>query len=209
MSRPSSDLANDFRNYLQSLENVRAKMETLFSGGHVTEDDIEHVYSGLFLDAFTAFESLIEQLFISLLIGEYQSNEPDVVPRAKFTNYDIAQGIILGERSYVDWLPFETRTLKRADAFFENGFPFNRLKNDIVLKPSLQSIERFAAIRNAIAHKSKHSQLKFEKEVSGNSPLSPRQKKPAGYLRSSVNRTQVQYQVIANELNLIAHHICK
>lgn len=209
MSRPSSDLANDFTNYLQSLESVRTKMEGLFVVGWLTEDEIEHVYSGLFLDAFTAFESLIEQLFISLLIGDCQSNEPDVVLRARFNSYDIAQDIILGERSYVDWLPFEGKTLKRATAFFENGYPFYRLKNDDTLRPFLRNIERFAAIRNAIAHKSKHAQQRFEREVSGNSPLPPRQRKPAGYLRSTVNRTQVQYQVIVNELNLIAYHLCR
>lgn len=208
MPRPSSVLADDFRDYLQQLESVRIKMESLFAGGQLTEDEIEHVYSGLFLDAFTAFESLIEQLFINLLINDCQSSQSDVVLKANFSSYDIAQGIIFGGNNYADWIPYD-RTLQRSKAFFDGGYPFIRLKNDAALKRHINSIDRFAAIRNAIAHKSKHAQQKFEKEVSGSSPLSPRQKKPSGFLRSTVNRTQVQYEVITLELNIIAHHLCK
>jgi len=208
MARPSSELSNEFRLHLQQLESVRDTMETLFVGEQLTEDEIEHVYSGLFLEAFTAFESLIEQLFISLLIGDFQSSESDVVMKATFNNYGIAQDIIFGGRNYVEWIPYES-TLSRANAFFYDGYPFSRLKEDDSLKVYKSSIKRFAAIRNAIAHKSKYAQKTFENKVSGSSPLSPRQRKPAGYLRSTVNRTQIQYEVIVLELNMIAYHLCR
>ncbi len=207
MARASSEIATEYNDSLQDLEKVRVKMEALFAGGNLLEDDIEHVYNGLFLEAFTGFEALIETVFLELISGGCHSSESDVVPKLTVSSYDIAQSVVFGGRNYIDWLPFKN-TLAKAQAFFVDGYPFMRLKSD-PLKSHLNSLERFLSIRNAIAHKSKHAQQKFENKVSGSSPLSPRQRKPAGYLRSSVNRTQVQYQVIANELNIIAHYVCK
>ena len=39
-------------------------METLFSSGYIAQTDIEQVYAGLFLNTFTEFEALIEDLFL-------------------------------------------------------------------------------------------------------------------------------------------------
>lgn len=75
MAGKTITLCRQFKFQIQLLEATRQKMEHLYSAGQISEDDIDHVYSGLFLDLFTEFERLIEELFLGLLSGNQQFPE--------------------------------------------------------------------------------------------------------------------------------------
>jgi hypothetical protein len=111
---------------------------------------------------------------------------------------------MLGGRAYVDWLPYH-HTEKRAEAFFRSGLPFCSLeKND------KKQLEQIIVIRNAVAHQSRAALRKFENEVIGPAPLLPKERTPAGYLRS-VFRTapaQTRYEDIASTCALLARKVC-
>ncbi len=74
MARPAMSLANKFIGHLNHLEKTRTKMEKLLTTGAVVRRDIEQVYAGLYLEAITSLERLIENLFIGLLVGRANSS---------------------------------------------------------------------------------------------------------------------------------------
>jgi len=178
-------------------------MERLLKNGNIVRDDIEHVYSGLFLAAFTAFEALIEDLFFGLLKGTITSkaNHRTVsIKPAALSNL-----IVYGDRSYIDWLPYKEKTIARAKRFFKNGGIFSTLTKQQILQ-----IREYQVIRNALAHKSQIAQQNFQKLISP-LPLLPTEKTPSGYLRNVPNAaaSQTQYEIMIIELQFIANHLCK
>jgi hypothetical protein len=93
-------------------------------------------------------------------------------------SHGVARDMVLapGQR-YVDWLPYE-KTLHQAKRLFQGARPFS-----LVSDSQTQVLDRAVKIRNAIAHKSRHSLSTFEKRVIGSTPVPPREATPAGYLR--------------------------
>jgi hypothetical protein len=180
-------------------------MENLLVRGEIEIDDIEQVYSGLYLEAFTSFEGLLEDLFFGIVLGDLISSLADVVLRVSVTPPLVTKDILLIGKQYHEWLPYKEQTLERAKVFLQDGFPFNRLDDG-----NKSSLKRFHRIRNAIAHKSDFSKKKFESEVIGSLALTPREKTPPGFLRSIFRRpAQTQYEVAIEELKSIALKLCE
>lgn len=198
-------LANELVAHLKSLERTRTKMEELLTERAIVRRDIEQVYKGLYLDAITSLEELIENLFIGLLVGRLVSGISGVVPRVSFKSDRVAREVVFGGQNYVDWLPYY-HTQQRAKAFFRNGLPFTSLE-----KADTNQLERLLYVRNAIAHKSRHSQKIFERKVIQHIPLTPREKTPAGYLRSIYRGAPVQtrYEELVTEMVAIARKLCQ
>jgi hypothetical protein len=203
LAKPALNLANDFIAHLNHLKRIRAKMERLMQSGDLVRANVEQVYSGLYLDAITSFESLIENLFVGLIVGRLKSDLAEVQPRICISSNRVAREIVLGGRSYVDWLPYR-HTEKRAEAFFCNGLPFTRLEN-----PDKRQLEHQSMIRNALAHKSHHAKRMFEQEVLAGLPLTTREKTPHGFLRSSITPVQTRYDYLVGELAAIAQKMCR
>jgi len=205
MPKLATDLATEFTNHLNALKTICLKMERLLTGGHIARNDIEQVYSGLYLDVFTAFEGLLEELFFGLLSGEVTSNSPNIVPTVTTSCGLVARDILLIGKNYLNWLPYN-HTIERAKVLFQDGKPFALLSEQ-----NRNNIQRFWYIRNAIAHKSKYSQQKFEQQVIGNLTLTPGERTPAGFLRSKFRTrpTQTQYELVIQELKGISHILCQ
>jgi hypothetical protein len=106
-----------------------------------------------------------------------------------------AKLVITGGRNYVDWLPYEQHTRKRASAFFVDGAPFERLDKD-----SRAALERASVLRNALAHQSDHSQRRFVNEFAKGRALRGSELRPGGYLRGSHSLTKNRFQVQLEEL---------
>jgi len=195
----------DFISHLNNLDKTRRKMETLFKKKVIVCRDIEQVYEGLFMSSMTSLENWIEHLFIGLMVGRIKHQSSSVIPRVSFNSDRIARDITFGGRNYVDWFPYERYTEKRARAFFRGGLPFTNLDNRDIKKLNI-----LYTIRNAIAHKSSYSLSLFEKEVIGSIPLTPQERKPAGYLRSIFRITPVQtrYENLITEIVVIAKKLC-
>lgn len=204
MARLSNTIANELIGHLRYLNATRSKMEHLYKSGYIVRHDIEQIYEGLFIDAITSFEGLIEKLFIGLLIGNIKHASANVVPRVAFKSAKVAREIVLGGKPYVDWLPYNY-TEQRANAFFRNGHPFTFLD-----QPEKNSLAKLWWIRNAIAHISQFSMQKFQQKVIGPLPLLSRERTPSGFLRSvfRARPIQTQYEVSIIEICNLAFKIC-
>lgn len=140
----------------------------------------DQMYESLFLNTFTSFEVFVEELFLSYLLPASRSRK--AIPRMTVRSPAVARELVFGPgRKYADWFPFD-RTVERAGLFFRSGRPFSDVPSsdrDLLHKAQL--------IRNVIAHRSRHSESQFEKQVIGNAPLPARERTPAGYLRGLVS----------------------
>jgi hypothetical protein len=115
-----------------------------------------------FLRSFLAWESFLEATFVLYLIGKKPARRRHG-PRCYFKpkNRKHALQLLLPEtgRKYVDWDELST-VLLRSKRVFEDGEPF-----DTALSPRLNMFEQMHIVRNAVAHRSESSQLKFQKLV--------------------------------------------
>jgi hypothetical protein len=204
MPRLSVRLYEKFKDRAASIESTRNKMEGLLIAGAVNLKDIENLFAGLYMELFTEFESLLEELFFGLYNGTYISRHYSIIRKSRIAPVAEIQPIVYGGKSYVRWLPYKENTLKRAKLFFDLGEPFQQLSNIEV-----RSISNYHIIRNAIAHKSSNSLNQFNNFISG-LPLLPREKTPTGYLRSIPGSAgQNQFQIAIVELKMIVNKLCK
>lgn len=167
--------------------------------------DLERVYGAIFLTAVSAFEALLEELFLGLL-GRTIGPSRNVRPRAVFRSTVAVRRIVFAGRNYADWLPYNKYTSPRAKLFFAEGRPFTELPEG-----DLQTLAKVVKIRNALAHASRYALATFRDEVVSNIPLLPEEKSPAGFLRSALRVAPVQtrYEQLAAELSSVAYKICR
>jgi len=203
--REASLLADDFIRRAQSLERTRLKAESLYVDGHFAKRDVAYIYEAIFLSLMTRFELLLEELFFGLLMGRMTSSDPRV--RTKITAHSevVMRKILLSGNHYLTWFPYQ-QTVERAGYYLSSGVPFSSLDDGerSFLRESL-------FIRNAVAHKSKHALNQFHKKVGGVSRLPPRERTPAGFLRSQFRAAPVQsrYENVAAKLGAIATKLCR
>ena len=204
MPRLARSLANKFIVRTEDLEKTRAKMEALFNAGQVGLNDIEQVYSGLYLDIFTEFEITIENLFLGLLSGSLYSRKNLIERKAKIQPVSMTRAIVFGDRAYLDWLPYRDKTIERAEVYFVDGKPFTLLTST-----QKSNLDEYGIIRNALAHKSDSAKKRFQKLINGLSLL-PREKSPTGFLRSRPYSasTQTQYEITVWELIDMIKNLC-
>lgn len=190
MSRASADLADALGKRLRTIDLTRSQIEQLSRAGALSRHAATRMYEGLYLSAHVAFEGFIEELFIGLMVTGgrgLKSARSDVAPRVDVKSHLIARELVVGPgRKYVDWLPYE-KTVDLANLFFRGGRPFDDL--DAVHK---QALKKSHVIRNAIAHRSRHSLDQFERLLIGNTPLPSHERSPAGYLRGLYRTAPVQ-----------------
>ena len=205
MANDASVHLGKFISHLNNLDKTRRKMETLLKGGVIVGRDIEQVYEGLFMSSITSLENWIESLFVGLMVGRITHHSASVVPHVSFNSDRIARDVILGGRNYLDWLPYQRYTIKRAKAFYRNGVPFTNLD-----KTDIKKLDVLYIIRNAIAHKSQHSLSLFEKEVVGTIPITQQERKPAGYLRGvfRITPSQTRYENLITEMVSTINKLC-
>ena len=204
MPKKTSSLAKGFSKKLALLENTRTRVEALLLSGHLTAEDVEQVYAGLFIDAFTEFEGLLEDLFFGIVSGSHKSGVSTTKRRVKIVPIALTQEICFEGRTYLDWLPIEKHTTRRAERFLDNGEPFSRLTKD-----EEKTIERLHLLRNAVAHKSDNAKNKFEASIQALALL-PQEKTPVGFLRSKPHGPtgSNQFQIGVSQLETIAQKIC-
>lgn len=204
MPRRPSYLARDFATKLLLLESTRAKVETLHSPGPLARQDVETVYAGLFIDAFTEFEALIERLFLGLFDGSLRSTTQPTTRIFTVTPKTSCRTVVFDGNNYVDWLPIDERTIKRAKRFLTGGIPFTSL-----LSTEKSNLKSAHLLRNALAHKSDSATKNFLKSINQQALL-PHEKTPSGYLRSRPQGTTgpTQFEIKMNILDTISKKLC-
>ncbi|MFZ6034931.1 MAG: hypothetical protein ACOYUB_02185 [Patescibacteria group bacterium] len=171
-------------------------MENLYENRDIVRRDIEQVYQGLFLDCVTSFERVIEIVFFGLLMGKTLVQNCNNLQKVVIKSYLVAKELLYENKKYTDWLPYNNLEAK-SKRFFHQGQPFTILDED-----DKRTIFEIVVIRNTIAHKSKFAIEKFKKTVIESLILSPREKTPAGFLRSiyRTNPDQTRYELYSIEL---------
>lgn len=204
MSQDTANYLNKFIGHLNNIEFTRNKMERLFDKKLIVTRDIEIIYNGLFLDALTCFENFIEELFINLLIDDSIHPSFSVKAKHKFNSTKICREIVYAGKKYVDWFPYDF-TIKRAEIFLKNGKPFTNLD-----KTDRMVLAQIFYIRNAIAHKSRHSINMFKKQVIEGFILMAREKTPVGFLRSiyAMAPSQTRYEYYISQIVHFSRKIC-
>lgn len=197
-------LWNDFSEKSRKREETRCVMEKLYDKGELTEFHVLTVYDGLFLSLFTDFEEFLEKLFWDLLKGDIDIEEfgEDTRLIAKIDPVEQTESIVLGDKSYLDWLPYQM-TEKRAKRFFQSNLPFRNLTSE-----EKKELEYYHTIRNAIAHKSPRSKKKFH-DMIGELNLPPQERTPSGYLRSKPSGQETQYEIADGQLLAIVRKMCR
>ena len=204
MPRRPSFLARDFSSKLALLEDTRSKVEGLLTQGHLNRKDVEAVYAGLFIDAFTEFEAVIERLFLGLFDGSLQSASQPATRLFRVTPKTFARSVVFDGENYADWLPVEDKTIPRAKRFLNAGIPFSNL-----LPPEKHALKQAHLLRNAIAHKSDAATKRFLASINQQALL-PHEKTPAGYLRTLPQGATglTQFALTMNALSVTAQKLC-
>ncbi len=173
------------------LDRTSARVAALHAKKNISGFDVEQIYSGVYLDAFVSFERFIEDIFLGYVSGGLTSPSRTVKLLITITPPSKAEQVILAGKSYVDWIPFDQHTKKRAETYFKNGVPFSNLE-----RSEMDLIVRLHQIRNALAHRSAHSMDVFNRLVVGNLAIAPRDKRPGRFLltifRAHPKQTRLQ-----------------
>jgi len=204
MPKLTRNLHQLFESQVQSIESTRSKMELLFLTSQINNSDIEHVYAGLFMELFTNFEALVEELFFGILSGALYTRTYPIVKISKITPITELKSVVFGGKPYENWLPYKEHTLKRAKRFVNNGEPFCQLTT-----AQIEKITNYHSIRNAIAHKSENSLNIFNRLILP-LPLLPSEKTPTGYLRSKPSGSGLtQFEIAEIELKILTLKLCQ
>lgn len=205
MMYSTQTLAAAYASKLKALEHTRCKIERLRSTDVIVRRDVEQVYEALFLSTITGFEALLEDLFFGLMMGRLKSGVRGVRCKVHIASEIVAREIALANQPFLSWLPYD-HTENRAKTYFASGLPFTILNDGdrMLLRQALY-------VRNAIAHKSKFAMEKYRDKVVGTTVLPPRERGPAGFLRSQfrVAPAQCRYEDFASRLLLIARKLCQ
>jgi len=102
MPRKAKTLSIKFNKRIRELNTIRLKMETLFRQGIIDPVDVEEVYAGIFLDIFTEFEALIDNLFFGLVEGEFYSVSNNVQCRVEIIPKSMVRDIVFAGKKYLD-----------------------------------------------------------------------------------------------------------
>ena len=206
MSKISRSLHKDFQQKSKAIDSTRINFEKSFNASLITPNDIANAYAGLYLDLFTEFENIIEELFLGLLNGDVRPNDSSIKIKIKIKPITELESVMRGDskKKYFDWLPYTDNTIPRANIYFVEGKPFT-----ILTSQQKNKISNYHKIRNAIAHKSKKALKEFT-DIISSSTLLPLERTPQGYLRNIPNIAtgKTQLEIINDELGVIAYTLC-
>lgn len=191
MARESSSISEEVASRARGLDRYLMKMEKLRIEGALSELDVERAYTGAYLEFHAYFERAIERLFVGLLDGRLKPARSSIKARIGVSSATVATDVVNGDRTFVDWLPFD-RTSRRARAFFQGGRPFIGLD-----KQERRDLAEFTTIRNALAHQSRASLRRFSSDLIQGRALPPAQLRPGGFLRGThtLGQTRMSYQL--------------
>lgn len=185
MSEPTAaEILRRFDRRARRLENLGQEGLKLRGQGRITAGSLDAIFESAVLNLYTAFELLVEDLFFSVLLGD--SGLQDAGGAVLFASRQQAESVLLGDKNYLSWLPFDKGVLPLAERLLVDGRPFVRLNRH---DPELTSLEEIHRVRNAIAHQSASSQKKISGLTVG---LRPGRRHVAGLLQHVQQGSTIQ-----------------
>lgn len=128
-----------------------------FGDGHLAPATFHAVAELSALNLHSQLENLLEEVFLSCLMGE---SGVDVEPLVSPASREHARALIslnTGRGDFLNWLPIAVVT-ERARVLFRFGRPFSRLEYRPLVSAGLKEL---AIVRNAVAHPSQVAARKF------------------------------------------------
>lgn len=114
------------------------------------------IINSSFLKMFVHWESFLESVFISYVMGCPSTNNTNVTSYVSAINREHAYELVKNTNSYIDWANHEI-VKKLASILMRNGAPFVDNLNAI-----LTELSDLKNIRNAVAHISSSTQSKLD-----------------------------------------------
>lgn len=202
MPKNSRLLHLEFQDKVRELNRIRLSFENAFTNGSINRFEITKAYAGLYLDLFTEFESLLEKLFIGLLVGDIFHDNRLISRKVKISPKQNAENVIFGGQKYLKWLPY-VDTINRSSIFLVQGKPFTDLSDQ-----DRNHLNKYLVIRHGVAHKSKKTMTEFINLIQGIN-IPPEDKTPERYLRVVPQGSgQTQLEIISHDLLRMVHIIC-
>jgi hypothetical protein len=178
-------------------------MEALASSRALPVAELKYVYAGAFISFMTETEHRIQELFLGLVMGRISHPRPGVKPLISVKSEAVLRKVLVGDRSFVDWLPYEKSTRKRAPAFLASGEPFQSLP-----KGQRKALEQASILRNAIAHQSGSARRLFVETFVEGKALPRSEQTPAGYLRGIHAPGQRRINLLFSEVVQAVSYLC-
>jgi len=192
MAKSAADVFLALQGRYIKLDRTSAKVNKLHAVGKISAFDVEQIYSGIYLDAFVSLERFIEDLFLGYVSGQVTLPTKAAKPLVTISPSSKAKEVMLGGKNFLDWIPYDANTKKRAQIYFNGNSSFLSLS-----KQDENLLGQLHQIRNALAHRSTHSIGVFHRLVVGNLPIVPRDKRPGNFLRTifraNPSQTRLQY----------------
>lgn len=187
-SKPASEIADACSRRARYLSQYARRMVARCNN----EADKNQVFAGAYVSYLTFFEAQLEALFVGLITGSHSHPNSAIKATLPMPNRRIAKSMITGGRNYVDWLPYNAHTMKRAPVFLVEGRPFTDLSS-----VRRSTLDNASVLRNALAHQSDHALRRFEVEFVRGRILPVSQRRPPGYLRGahSLGRNRLEVQL--------------
>ena len=134
----------------------------------------------IFLNGYVAIERLLESAFIAFTLGEMNRAGFTATCYLKPTNEQHAYDMIKSSQPFLDWTSPDV-VIRRCETYFLDGNP---IKTQIATRIDfLRSAKR---IRNYIAHRSRESDLDFQKVLNALLPTPPLTPITCGHLLSLI-----------------------
>lgn len=187
-----------FEKELRLCKRYIDKQSQLHQVGQMGIRDLHFATEITFLRAIVAMENFLEEQLIALLVGKAYFQGQSVSTRVTVTTHRMARELVYGGRQYVDLLPYD-KTEKVAKLYLTGGRPFTNLNAN-----SKRQLRQFLVIRNAIAHKSRHSLRQFNIQIIEPRPLRGSVKSPAQYLLSAATTSRTRLEMHLGDLLNIA-----
>lgn len=194
-------------NRLEEILQTRRRLHLQFDRRRITSRDLDAVYESLFLQAVVAFETYCERMFFAIVTGQTRYSRNKFVCRLGTLSDETARIIVLQQKQYLDWLPWD-RVAERCKLYFQAkgnaaiacGRPFIE-----VLNTDSGLVHRVVRIRNAIAHSSDSSMKLFQSDVVKVAAVTA--STPAEFLRGLHAAGQTRLENYIDSLQTIAAKI--
>jgi len=158
-----------------------------------------------FLQLFTSWEQFLEEAFIRYMCGNITSRGYSPKRFVQPRTLEHALDMVMQGRPYVDWTKLE-EVITKAELYFEKGEPFaNTLRN------ASAHLEDMKTLRNRIAHRSKHSEARFQALVRQRIGHNPRGIVPGKFLLKRIpsSNTRTILQEYGNLLLALGNRIVR
>ena len=117
------------------------------------------LYEAIFLRVFRAYENLLEETFVSYLVGEQSASGNAVPCFVTPRDRDHARAIVTSSQPFLDWTSPPV-VITRSETYINGGDPVRS-----AITASQQYLQIAKKLRNHIAHNSRESTQEFRKVV--------------------------------------------